>query len=58
MNETGSSARTLMAAAMAAALCWGTSAEESTSPGDDAARAAIEEVIVSAQRVHPGGADA
>ncbi len=50
MDETGSSARTLMAAAMAAALCWGTSAEESTSPGDDAARPAIEEVIVSAQK--------
>ena len=50
MNETGSSARTLMAAAMAAALCWGTSAEESTSPGDDAARPVVEEIIVSAQK--------
>ncbi|MYE81155.1 MAG: TonB-dependent receptor [Gammaproteobacteria bacterium] len=49
MNATGSSARTPMAAALAAALCWGASAQEA---GDaaDAARPAVEEIIVSAQK--------
>ena len=49
MNATGSSARTLMAAALAAALCWGASAQDA-GDGADAARPAVEEIIVSAQK--------
>ena len=49
MNATGSSARTLMAAALAATLCWGAWAQEA-GDGAEAARPAVEEIIVSAQK--------